>query len=165
MLKVQRHIFNPYSWLEYVLTISKKVQKWGRDGTATFDGKWKTDREDNLFCSGYNALIYFRNLQDCSLTCKVIDTLLNTLPIILHGQLFRLIAWDPTTERAPRVHHIGSRMTAMRIASCEPSYTFQQYNVDITWQLKQLIENSTESHKTGDSILVYGTEMHEHWQR
>lgn len=87
------------------------------------------------------------------------------LPIILHGQLFRLIAWDPTTERAPRVHHIGSCMTAMRIASCEPSYTFQQYNVDITWQLKQLIENSTESHKTGDSILVYGTEMHEHWQR
>jgi hypothetical protein len=51
----------------------------------------------------------------------------------------------------------------MRIAPCEPSYTFQQYNVYITWLLKQLIENSTENHKTGDSILVYGTAEHEQY--
>ena len=61
------------------------------------------------YCSSYSLL----NLQEVFKVHGVLH-FPNTLPNMVHGQVFRIVNWDPR-RRAPPIHHHGTHWTALWI--------------------------------------------------
>ena len=83
LLIIQRGVFRLYSGWEQAHQYLKMIQYWGRNvttGATNFDCHWKSMESWEEwtiynFCSAYNVLTLFRNIQKRSLTCSEHGTL------------------------------------------------------------------------------------------
>ena len=121
----------------------------GSDGSTrhtTTDYHWKSMESwvgttNLVFCSGYNAPILFRNLQQRTLACREHGTLQTRY----HSQAFHIITWHPLTSRRFNTRHPGTRWAAMWVGALGtfPSFDLHAKRVLVNWN------NGTKIHQCG----------------